>query len=48
MRLSTVYRKAFEDDCFELIVNAYNQAIAEKKHQHNWIENDFPNYWDIM
>ena len=41
MRLSTVYRKAFEDDCFELIVNAYNQAIAEKKYQHNWIENDF-------
>jgi len=48
MKLSAVCRKAFEENCFELIVNAYNQGIAEKKHQHNWIENDFPNYWDIM
>ena len=41
MRIRTVYRKAFEQHCIELIVNAYNVAIAEKKYQLNWLENDF-------
>jgi hypothetical protein len=41
MKLSEIYRKAFEDDCIELVVNAYNLAVAEKKYQSNWLENDF-------
>ncbi len=41
MNLSSVYRIAFEEDCIELIVNAYNVAITEKKYQTNWHENDF-------
>lgn len=41
MKLSTVYRKAFEDDCIELVVNAYNLAIVKKKYQTDWLENDF-------
>lgn len=39
--ISSVYRKAFEEDCIELIVNAYNVAITEKRYQSNWLENDF-------
>jgi hypothetical protein len=41
MKLSSIYRKAFEEDCIELIVSAYNVAVTEKKYQTNWIENDF-------
>jgi len=41
MRLSSIYQKAFERDCIELIVKAYSVAIAEKKYQINWYENDF-------
>ena len=41
MRIRTVYRKAFEQHCIELIVNAYNVAIAENKYQLDWLENDF-------
>lgn len=41
MKLSEIYKKAFEEDCIELIVNAYNLAVAEKKYQSNWLENDF-------
>ena len=41
MNLSVIYRKAFEEDCIELIVNAYNLAITEKKYQTDWLENDF-------
>lgn len=41
MKLSLFYKKAFEEDCIELIVNAYNVAITEKKYQANWFENDF-------
>ncbi len=41
MKLSEIYRKAFEDDCIELVVNAYNLAIVEKKYQTDWLENDF-------
>lgn len=41
MKLSEIYRRAFEDDCIELVVNAYNLAIVEKKYQTDWLENDF-------
>lgn len=39
--ISSIYRKAFEEDCIELIATAYNVAIAEKKYQSDWLENDF-------
>jgi len=35
------FRKAFEEDCIELIINAYLIALGEKKYQLDWIENDF-------
>jgi hypothetical protein len=41
MNLSLIYRQAFEEDCIELIVNAYNIAITEQKYQTDWLENDF-------
>lgn len=41
IKLSLIYRKAFEQDCIELIANAYFLAITEKKYQPNWLENDF-------
>ncbi len=41
MKLSIIYKNAYEDDCIELIVNAHNIAISEKKFQINWLENDF-------
>lgn len=41
MKLSSIYRMAFEEDCIELIVNAFNVAISENKYQTNWLENDF-------
>jgi hypothetical protein len=41
MKLSSAYRRAFEEDCIELIVNAYDVAITERKYQTNWLENDF-------
>lgn len=41
MKLSEIYRKAFEDDCIELVVNAYNLVVKEKKYQTDWLENDF-------
>lgn len=41
MKLSQFYRKAFEEDCIELIINAYNLAFTEKKFQTDWLENDF-------
>ncbi len=41
MKLSSIYRKAFEEACIELIVNAFNVAISENKYQPNWLENDF-------
>lgn len=40
MNYRKAYLKAFEEDCIELIVNAYNVAITEKKYQTNWLEND--------
>lgn len=41
MNFSSVYRSAFEEDCIELIVSAYNVAITERKYQTDWLENDF-------
>ncbi|MDD3321932.1 MAG: hypothetical protein PHS59_10870 [Paludibacter sp.] len=34
------FRQAFEEDCIELIFNAYSIALSEKKYQLNWLEND--------
>ncbi|MCT4135640.1 hypothetical protein HZP67_00710 [Elizabethkingia anophelis] len=41
MKLSEVYRKAFEENCIELIINACSLAFTEKKFQTDWLENDF-------
>lgn len=41
MNYRHAYLKAFEDNCIDLIVSAYNVAVAEKKYQTNWLENDF-------
>jgi hypothetical protein len=41
MKISLIYKRAFEEDCLELIVNAYNTAIAGRKYQTDWLENDF-------
>jgi len=41
MKVKSKYKQAFEEDCIELIVNAYTLAITEKKYQLDWIENDF-------
>lgn len=38
---SSIYRKAFEDECIELISQAYSTAIEEKEYQLDWHENDF-------
>lgn len=35
------FRKAFEEDCIELIINAYSIALFEKEYQLDWMENDF-------
>lgn len=35
------FKKAFEKDCFELLVNAYKLALSEKEYQLDWDENDF-------
>jgi hypothetical protein len=35
------FRKAFEENCFELIIRAYLKALTEKKYQLGWMENDF-------
>lgn len=35
------FRKAFEVDCTELIINAYSTALSEKEYQLYWLENDF-------
>ena len=41
MSYRQAYLNAFEADCIELIIHAYNTASAEKKYQKNWLENDF-------
>lgn len=35
------FRQAFEEDCIELIANAYQKALTDKKYELNWLENDF-------
>jgi hypothetical protein len=39
IRQSFLY--AFEGDCIELLVNAYEIALTESRYQLDWIENDF-------
>ncbi len=41
MKIELAYKKAFEQNCIELIIHAYTIAIAEKKFNTNWLENDF-------
>lgn len=41
MNYRQAYLKAFENECIELIVHAYDVATSEKKYQTNWLENDF-------
>lgn len=39
--IQNVFKDAFEADCIELLLNAYSQALSEKKYQLQWYENDF-------
>ncbi|MDY3318271.1 hypothetical protein PG637_02470 [Riemerella anatipestifer] len=41
MKNSVRFQKAFEGICFELIIEAYHQALEKKEFQLNWNENDF-------
>lgn len=41
MKFSIFYKKAFEDDCIELLECAYRIAKSESKYQTDWDENDF-------
>lgn len=41
MRIRSIYIKAFEEDCIELLMYAYGIAKSEKKYQIDWYENDF-------
>ncbi|MDP2452492.1 MULTISPECIES: hypothetical protein [unclassified Kaistella] len=40
MKLSEIYKKGFENQCFVLLVDAYNTSLSEKIIQLNWEEND--------
>ena len=39
--IQNAFKNAFEKDCIELLINAYSQALSEKKYQLEWYENDF-------
>lgn len=39
--IQKAFKNAFEKDCIELLINAYSQALSEKKYQSEWYENDF-------
>ncbi|MEP3348380.1 MAG: hypothetical protein ABJN96_00345 [Marinomonas sp.] len=39
--IQNAFKDAFEKDCIELLINAYSQALSEKKYQSEWYENDF-------
>ena len=39
--IQDTFKKAFEKDCLELLINAYKSAISEKVYQLDWYENDF-------
>lgn len=41
MKLSEIYKNAFENECIQLVVEACHLANVEKKYQSNWYENDF-------
>lgn len=45
MTLNTIvyekFRNAFEQKCYQLIVDAYQTSLIEKKYKLDWIENDF-------
>lgn len=41
MDIRSIYIKAFEEDCIELLMYAYGVAKSEKKHHVDWYENDF-------
>ena len=38
--INSAYRKAFEDNCFELLIYAYQKVMEERIFQLNWLEND--------
>ena len=38
--INSTYRKAFEDNCFELLIYAYQKVMEERIFQLNWLEND--------
>jgi len=40
MRLNDVYKNAFEQKCFRLIIDAYQTSLTEKVIQLDWNEND--------
>lgn len=39
--INDAFRKAFEQDCFELIIDGYSHLVMGKIIQINWMENDF-------
>lgn len=40
MKLSIVYKEAFEQKCFQLIIEAYQSSLSENVIQFDWNEND--------
>jgi hypothetical protein len=40
MKLSEIYKKAFGQNCFQLLVEAYKTSLKEKVIKLNWEEND--------
>lgn len=39
--IQDTFKKSFEKDCLQLLINAYKSAISEKAYQLDWYENDF-------
>lgn len=40
MKLSTVYKRTFEERCFQLMIDAYQTSLTEQVIQLDWNEND--------
>lgn len=40
-KIRKAFLAAFEEDCIELIINAYIVVMSEEKYQLDWVENDF-------
>jgi len=40
MKLSEIYKAAFEKRCCQLLIDAYNESLIEKNVQFDWNEND--------